>query len=77
MLFFDVVFPSKEALVHLFHVSKDDCVSVTAMVHQHYEPSRNMADRPYGPAAPPLPAEDSHQDCQSEMAAFHIFNLNI
>lgn len=42
------------------------CWSVTAMVHQHYEPSRNMADRPYGPAAACLSAEDSHQDGQGE-----------
>lgn len=41
-------------------------VSVTAMVHQHYEPHRNMADGPHGPPAPCLSAENSHQDCQGE-----------
>lgn len=42
------------------------------MVHQHHEPAGNVVDRPNGPAAPRLPAEDSHQDCQSETAVLSV-----
>lgn len=38
-----------------------------AMVHQHHEPHRNVADRPHGPAAAPLPTKDPHQDCEGTM----------
>lgn len=48
------------------------CVSVTAMVHQYYEPCRNVADWPNGSAAPRLSAEDSHQDCQSKSTTFFV-----
>lgn len=53
------------------------CVSVTAMVHQHYEPFRNMADGPNGPAAPRLSAEDSHQDCQGENSFLSLSKAHV
>lgn len=42
------------------------------MVHQYYEPCRNMADWPNGFAAARLSAEDSNQDCQSKSTTFFV-----
>ena len=39
-------------------------VCVSAMVHCHHEPAGDLADRAHGTAAPRLPAEDPHQDCE-------------
>ncbi|CAG06328.1 unnamed protein product, partial [Tetraodon nigroviridis] len=39
----------------------------TAMVHQHHELDRNVADGPHGPAAARLPTEDPHQGCQEKV----------
>lgn len=60
------------------------CASVTAMVHQQYEPCRDMADWSYGPSATRLSTEDTHKDCQSKNNAskcnwiiFHIWHLHL
>lgn len=41
-------------------------VSLAAMVHQLHECCVHLADRPHGPAAPHLPAENPHQDSQGK-----------
>lgn len=44
----------------------EQCICVSAMVHQHNESPGHLADRPYGPAVACVSAENPHQNCKGK-----------
>lgn len=49
----------------------EPCICVSAMVHQHNEPPGHVVDRPHGPAASRLSAENPHQNCKGKKLHHH------
>lgn len=49
----------------------EQCICVSAMVHQHNESLGHLANRPYGPAVACLSAENSHQSCEGKYVSIN------
>lgn len=55
----------------------EQCICISAMVHEHNESPGYLADRPYGPAVACISAENPHQNCKGKTTASLSTNVCI